>query len=218
MRSITFYDIDNDLTGKNSYTDFNCLTLKYDVSEPRIKERTVDVSGRDGSLDLSEAVSSFPVYYNRELRFDFRIVGNDCQQYRKLLVKSLHGKRKLIAIEDQEHFFRGRCIVQTILDKGYYIELNVIVTAEPYKVDRNPIQKTATISGSGIVNVTNNGDSRPSPIIATSGNITINYDNETHTLSAGTHLAPFTLLNGMSDINITGNANVEFTYWEGYLV
>lgn len=212
MRTIIF-------NGKDSYADYDMLTLKIETKEPTVKKATIDIAGRDGVLDVSEAVAGHIVFNNAEATFGFRIVSDDCKTKRDALVSDIHGKKIPVRISDEEHAYIGRCEVATTNDAGYYLELEVVVDAEPFKTDGETQEIQETISTSKTIVIPNNGDAYVTPTIELSAEMTLEYDGISIVKSAGTFKAGFVVNpRGEKSVKFTGNGAVTITWKEGFIV
>ena len=60
--------------GKYKMGDFGLKLLGVDLGTPSVRKSTVTIPGRNGALDLTEAITGFPVYDNatHKLTFDFK--------------------------------------------------------------------------------------------------------------------------------------------------
>ena len=211
MRTIKF-------DGKDSWDWYELLTLSISTEEPEMKESKVDIAGRDGDLDMSEAIAGYPVYYNRKLMFKFRAIGDECQKLRGEFVKDVHGKKHLIEVEDEDHMYDGRCKVTIIENRGYYLDLRVDVDAYPYKTDNKEKSYTKTIGGADFIDILNNGDSHAVPTIKTKSRFAVTFAGETTEYPAGTHTALFSIPPGQQRVYFEGEGTVTISFMEGYLV
>ncbi len=107
--SITFGD-------KNTYEDWHIVPSSRPVFvPPQQKTKYLDIPGADGSLDLSEAFSGYPVYENREGSFEFIVLngfGDWAKRYSDIMWY-LHGKTMRAILEDDPfYFYEGRFSVE----------------------------------------------------------------------------------------------------------
>lgn len=59
---------------RHSYTDWYLIPKeRYSIAPPNVKTNIVSIPAADGGLDLSEALTGYPVYENREGYFEFYI-------------------------------------------------------------------------------------------------------------------------------------------------
>ena len=68
--SITFGD-------KNTWDDWHLVPASRPLfNPPTVKTKIIDIPGANGNLDLSDSLTKYPVYNNREGQIEF-IVMND---------------------------------------------------------------------------------------------------------------------------------------------
>ena len=122
MRTVTFGD------GQTSWNsaDRGLWTLTIDVQPPEPNYVYVEIAGRDGALDMSEAVAGRVTYSLAELNFAFRVVDDNCKSIVNAVIEELHGQKKIITVsDDEDHEYEGRCTVKITEDKGYYMDFTV---------------------------------------------------------------------------------------------
>ena len=62
---------------KNTWDDWKIVPASRPVfKSPALKKKTIEIPGADGFIDLSESLTGYPVYSNREGSFEF-VVMND---------------------------------------------------------------------------------------------------------------------------------------------
>lgn len=212
MRTVKF-------DGKDSWDYYELLTLDILTPEPEMKISKIDVPGRDGELDVSEAVAGHVVYYNRQLQFRFRAIGEFiCQKIRKDFAADVHGRKIFIEVEDEPHLYYGRCTLRLEVDAGYYLDFAVDVDAEPYKRDTEPRKFKGKITRVGELTFANLGDEYVTPTITTSSNMKITLNGSEGTYPEGSHIAHFSVPKGIYTLQVEGTGNVELEFWEGYFV
>lgn len=124
------------------------------VSPPEAQTHYIEVPGRDGPIDLSEANGRL-AYNNREMEFDFV-----CQKRRTEwpkvhhdVLNTLHGKSmKIILDEDSDYYYEGRVYVEKWgTDAEKKMEFPVI-TADvgPFKWEHEAVTYSETFSSSDI--------------------------------------------------------------------
>lgn len=217
MRTITFDQ-------KNSWEDYGVLTLTISCPEPEVKIAKVEIPGRDGDLDMTEAVAGHPVYNNRPLEFLFRAVSDDTtasKDKRNELVEDIHGKVINVSVDDEDYSYRGRASVTTETDAGYYVDFMVSVDAEPFKKGTAQEATSSVTTTETAVDLTNNGDSWETPTVTTNGDITMKIGTTTVVHSGGTFTAPFSLEPHETTSVIVSSEDattVTFTWTEGHIV
>lgn len=139
-----------DLPGERDYARFTVVDIdrEYDtrdwmlfmcdvsVSDPEARRYQVDVPGRDGTLDLTEALGG--VYFaNRTVQMTFRCVNYTTARFHYVssqLRNALDGRLvQLTLFDDPAYFWKGRCQVETDRSGLEATEIRVTVDADPHK-------------------------------------------------------------------------------------
>lgn len=205
--------------GINTQTHYRFIVAPYEIPMPLAQTNFVPVPGRDGSLDLTEAFDA--------IRFNDRIIpiklyatGNYDGQV-STFVNAVHGKRmQIVFSKDATHYFMGRIDVTTITKYDGYCEMDLTVTAEPYKLDRQ--ETTVTVEGNGTA-VLQNGRMPVVPIITNSESATLSFPSGSGTvrvtMSPGAHLNGQFLLKGeeLKRITVESTGTTVFTFRKGSL-
>ena len=129
---------------KNSWDDWHMIPINRPViALPELKYVSVDLAGADGEIDLSEALTAYPVYENRKGSLKFRIIDDLGNEKRTLsrgseIANYLHGKRmRMILEEDQGYFYIGRFEVEELKYKKHHewADITISYNLEPYKYE-----------------------------------------------------------------------------------
>lgn len=204
----------------------------------------VEVPGRNGKLDMSEAISGRPIFQSRPI--SIRLVGfNEINEWDSVISSfrnKVEGKICKIQFDnDPAYYWKGRVHIEAFnsrFDYGSFI-LNIPM-ADPYKYDVNTsaepwlwdpfnfetgviTQQGATvIDGSGSVTI-NHGHMITCPQIVVSnmqsGTFTVTHNGIEYGLTTGTNIIPSILVGGDDDVtlNFTGSATVQVVYRGGSL-
>ena len=109
------------------------------VEPPSVKTKIVENPGSDGVIDLTEAVSGFPIYGQRQGSWDFYIL-NDWQSWDVLyseILNFLHGKQLSVRLtDDNDYFYRGRMSVNSFKSDKSHSQITLDYDFEPYKLSR----------------------------------------------------------------------------------
>ena len=129
--SVTFGD-------KNSYTDWHLVPdSRPVVAMPEPKTMMVEVPGANGVLDLSESLTNYPTYKNREGSFKFHVLSGykDWNALYTEIATYLHGRVRAVVLEDDPDFFyRGRHKIEWVSNNdGSGSEVEITYEYEPYK-------------------------------------------------------------------------------------
>lgn len=130
--SVTFGD-------KNTWDDWKLIPSSRPLfNPPKQKTNTLEIAGADGALDLSEALTGYPIYNNREGSMEF-LVMNDYAGYKWSDVYSevmdyLHGKQmKAILEDDPQYYYEGRFTVNSWKSNSDYSNITIDYSVNPYK-------------------------------------------------------------------------------------
>ncbi len=125
---------------KHTYDDWDLVCTRIEISDPERKTYFVEIPGRDGVIDLSEALVGDVKYGNRELRMEFvRRQNNRTRWHLRSsdILDYCHGqRRKLILDSDRSYYYEGRLRAETEKDFKGVDCFTISVTADPYKYER----------------------------------------------------------------------------------
>lgn len=137
--SITFGD-------KNTWDDWCLIPNGRPIfSPPEQKTNYLDIPGGNGSLDMSEALTHYPVYNNRTGSFTFIIMNKGATHYPECnpaklddiysrIMAYLHGRRmKAVLEDDDQYFYEGRFSVQNITPGADWSTVEIGYNVDPYK-------------------------------------------------------------------------------------
>lgn len=131
---------------KNTWDDW-CLIPETDpiITLPTQKTSFVDIPGADGSLDMSEALTGYPIYNDREGTLTFLAMNKsasvqpECNplSFRNLvsvITDYLHGKKLRMVLEDDDtHFYEGRFYVESTTAENGFNKIGIKYRLGPYK-------------------------------------------------------------------------------------
>ena len=131
---------------KNTWDDW-CIIPTSDpiIVPPSPKTNYVDVPGGDGSLDMSEILTGYPVFSNREGSLSFVAMNRNASsqpecnplKFRDLVAEimdHLHGhKMRMILEDDPDYFYTGRFALESTNANINFNEIVIKYTLDPYK-------------------------------------------------------------------------------------
>lgn len=233
-------------THGHSFRDYGLYpTEKPVIVTPEIQVTEIEVQGRDGLLDATEALDGIVHYYNREGTFRFSVVGNRKRWdavYAKLK-NDLHGKRKQIIIdEEKDGYYQGRLTVEEPeydYEKGTAI-FEITANLEPFKYDFSQSDEpwlwdpfsfvtgvihnngTTTISGSGTMVLYGSKITTVPDIYVVSGSLSVSWAGHSAvSLDTGSNVekTPDLILTDSAPItlNFTGTGSVKVVFRTGVL-
>lgn len=119
---------------KTTWGDWGLImTSQPVVNPPKPKTKILNPKGWDGEIDLSQAVTGYPVYENRVGSFSFAATGNWYATYGKILTY-LHGRTmQAVLRNDPGWFYEGRFTVNSIKSVPQTATIVIDYSLGPYK-------------------------------------------------------------------------------------
>lgn len=228
----------------HTFDDWNLYIVNTDcIGNPEQYTNYVEVPGRDGRLDMSEALTGRPVYLGRKLKIQLssarpKTMWDATVSYFR---NHINGRVCKITFDnDMSYFWRGRVHIddfESVMTKGSF---TVNVDAEPYKYSIhqstepwlwNPFnfqtdvityQGAWTVSGTLTVTIPK-GNMPTSPTFVVSdlvgNNISMTCNGKTYSLVSGSNKFLDVLVNGDSEVELlfSGSAKVQIVYRGGSL-
>ena len=205
---------------KWAHSDYGLIVAPYAITMPEPQTNFVEIPGRDGTLDLSEAFSTvrytdriIPLTLYARAPFDTAV---------SALAADIHGRRMNVIFDrDPTYYYNARVTVEDVERHAGYCELSLECRAKPYKLEH--FQTTVTVLPTGSATVTLTNSRMPVvPTITVSADMTLAFaigvKDYTVVLPAGTHtVSSLVLLEGDTEIEITGTGSITFAYRKGAL-
>ena len=205
---------------KWAHADYGLIVAPYAIPMPELQTNFVEIPGRDGALDLSEAFGTvryadriIPLTLYVRAPFDALI---------SAFAADVHGRRiNVIFDRDPTYYYNARVTVEDVERHAGYCELSLECRAKPYKLEH--FQTTVTVLPTGSATVTLTNSRMPVvPTITVSADMTLAFtiDGKDYSviLPAGTHTVPsLVLMEGDTEIGITGTGSATFAYRKGAL-
>ena len=205
---------------KWAHADCGLIVASYAIPMPEPQMNFVDIPGRDGALDLSEAFGlvryadrTIPLTLYARAPFDTLL---------SAFAADVHGRRMNVIFDrDPAYYYDARITIEDVERHWGYCELSLECRAKPYKLEQFETAITVLPTGSATVTLTNTRMSVV-PSITVSAEMafafTIDGKDYSVTFPAGTHTAPALVLSeGDTEIGITGTGSATFTYRKGAL-
>jgi hypothetical protein len=217
LRGVRFGD-------RHTAEDWGLIMNEKVVSPPLPKTNYVSVPGRDGDIDLSEALSGVVNYQDRTASFTFLLTNGSHADREALIseiVGTLHGQS--MEIEDTDdypgYYLTGRITVQEVANNAAYGTIKLQAVCRPWRYAVNETIKPVTLSSAKkTVNVVNKGYKTVTPSVTVTGSVTIKYGTTSTSLSSGTYTLPgFSLKPGLNTVTVSGSGTLEIRYREAIL-
>lgn len=203
--------------------DWNLILHEKIVSPPVPKSNYVSVPGRDGDLDLTEALSGVVNYQDRKASYTFLLTDGthaDRVELISQIIGVLHGRRVQIIDTDDypDYYMIGRLSVTDVSNSNAYGILKIEAVCQPWRYAINQKIKTVNVTasdGTVTVTLTNNGYKTVAPTLTVTGSITLTYGSTSTTLSAGTYiLAGLRFTPGANTVTVAGTGSISINYQE----
>lgn len=123
---------------RHTWNDWGLYWTDVFISEPESETYSVNIPGRHGRLDLSEALTGEPVYKNRLISASFVFPSKGALWHKRYseILNELHGRVvQLIFDSDPGYYYEGRCAVSSARENGFYSSFSVTVDAFPFKYE-----------------------------------------------------------------------------------
>lgn len=222
---------------KHSYEDFGLILQSKDLSLPKPKTEKVEVTGRNGAIDLTESLVNEVTFENRSITFTF-VVLNGLLYWSKALselTNYLHGRKMQIILDaDKTFYYYGRCTVNEFKSNKRLATIVVECDCEPFKIEVNSAGmpwlwdtfsfvngiihvNKVDVSGSATVNLLNRRKV-VSPTFTCSAAMTVTFNGTTYSLPKGkTTVYDIRLQEGDNMITLKGTGTVKIEYKGGSL-
>lgn len=222
---------------KHSYEDFGLILQKKDLSLPKPKTEKVEVTGRNGAIDLTESLVDEVTFENRSITFTFVVLNGLLCWLKALseLTNYLHGRKMQIILDaDKTFYYYGRCTVNEFKSDRRLATIVVECDCEPFKIEVNGAGmpwlwdtfsfvngiihlNEVTVSGTKTVNLLNRRKV-VSPTFTCSAAMTVTHEGTRYSLPKGkTTVYDIRLQEGDNSVTFTGNGTVKIEYKGGSL-
>lgn len=204
------------------------LTLTgWELSAPEYQSNMVEVPGRDGSLDLSTALTDGePRYKSRTLTATFETSeGTRLERKERLdtMVNWLDGWRMDIQLPDDDtHYITGRVSVAVAYNDPAHGAVTVTAVCDPWRYANSETVVTLTAGTEAqTASLVNSGRKSQAPTLTVSGDdasVNLVYGAYSWALGAGVYILPDLILQlGSNALTYSGTGTVEIRYREAVL-
>lgn len=213
----------------HSFRDLNLVLAPFVLPPAKPKTNYIDVPGRDGSIDATEATGEVK-YEDREFSFTFSVFPQDeltFEERQTVVSNALNGKRCKITIEkDPDYYFIGRCTVNEHFANKRLRQIVVSVRVAPYKLKHQETVESFDLSwGENRTIILTNGKKRVVPsILVSGGGVNISFDGYRKSFNQNSEEYEdlnIRLKEGENILTLEpilfSNPTVKFTYREGDL-
>lgn len=228
------------LNGKHTYTDYGLyVTNSSPVGPPEVKTEYINIPGRSGQIDLTEALTGYTVYSSRKILLELggKKRSREWTGFMSDFLNSLHGKKVKITFDDDPNYhYIGRAIVESDYKKGNEIaRFTLTINADPYKYSNQSttepwlwdtfsfvdgvIRYYNLIRIDGTTQIKVVGSEMPViPVLEASSAMQMQFNGNTYDLSAGENkIYDIVLMNQEYTLTFTGVGTVSINYKVGRL-
>lgn len=204
--------------------DWDLILTSKTLTPPTPKTVYVSVDGRNGDLDLSEALTGEIRYENRLASFIFLATEGNYAEREALIstiISKLHGKTLTITLPDYpDYYLTGRgTITERINDKAYG-SITIECNCEPWLYSKTEAIRSVTVenNNSSTILLNNQGVKTVTPELEVNGSVTIKFNNSSVALATGTYkLTDLKVRSGNTSVTVQGSGSVTFKYREAIL-
>lgn len=202
--------------------DWDLILNEKSLTPPEPKTTYISIEGRDGDLDISEALSGEIKYNNRTASFKFILTDGSYADREAMITEILrivHGKRLNITLDDNPDFYlSGRCTVTDRINDRAYGIIEIECNCDPWFYRQTETMRFFTVNAPMNIVLANGGGKTVTPEVTVTGSITIEFGSSSVSLSAGTYkLTDLLLKSGNTSVTLKGSGTVSFKYREGVL-
>lgn len=205
---------------KHSIRDWDLLMTSKEIEEATPRTNYVEIEGRDGSIDLTEALGEVR-YDNRTLSFHFELLTpTDFWKVKREISNYLNGRKmKIILDQDPLYYYYGRIEVTSASFEKNLAQFDIEAVCDPYKMMNGETIVSKTVNA-GDKFILDNQRKTVMPIIQSTGNIVFKFNDKQFNIGTTTNYQSpdFMLKEGTNEVEIiSGTGILTFTYREGAL-
>lgn len=205
---------------KHSITDWDLIMTSKDMGTPEPKVNEVEIPGRDGTLEINDP-SGETKYNNRTISFTFDTFEPPSEWWKldKKISNYLHGKKLKVTLDqDKDYYYIAKLRKEPFSNDKNVGHFSISGTAEPYKYKQNVTEVNYTVEA-GNTYTFENERKTVIPTLNLSDAITIEFEGNSYSLSAGTQkVLDIKFKEGINEIKvITGSGTLKVTYQEASL-
>lgn len=207
------------INGNNLYQTDKIVLEKVEIETPNAKITKVSIPGRNGDLDMSEALTGYVMYDNRTITVQLGIIGANQYVKTNQILMAYVGNIVKLEFSHISGYFKGRCTVKSIeQENDAHTTMVLVFDCEPFRYETEKTIKKATLNGQATTIGCPNLQMPVQPTITTTSQTTIRYKTQVLTVEKGEHLMPFMFAPNGNDIRVlTGTGDITITYQRGLL-
>lgn len=168
---------------RNTWDDWKLIpSSRPNFASPKVKTNYIEIQGRSGILDMTETLTGFPLYNNREGSFEFYVQNETTPWYelKSTISEYLHGQKlQAVLDDDPDWYYEGRFSVDdwNSHNDGKGSTITIQYSVYPYKLANTLTSLTFEVTSSLVANIYNNLDIMPvcPTMRATASGMTMTY-------------------------------------------
>lgn len=205
--------------GINICAKYKVTLESFEIGMPEPKLVKIQIPGRDGELDMSEALSGYINYGNRQVNLSIGITGDDkvSESKKQQVLVAVLGKRIKLQLSHLDGYFLGRCIFSSISREMAHHTLNLTFSCDPYRYFISETVQTITLTSTAKDIIFSNATMPVSPVLETSADATVKFKEKTYNLKKGTHRLGFVFMPGNNVLNVSGIGTLKVRYRKGVM-
>lgn len=135
------------INGKHCLNDLGMVLTKAEIDPPEAQTSYLTVPGRDGPLDMSEALDGKIHYNEREITLEFEstplLCGKTWPVFLSDLSNLVHGVTSKVAFDgDDDYYYTGRGEVSDFGITGNKYSITIGFICDPYKLSSSDGSKS----------------------------------------------------------------------------
>lgn len=203
---------------KHTIDDWDLLMTSKSIGEAIPKTNYLEIVGRDGAIDLTEALGEVK-YSDREISFEFDMFQKSSNWWtlKKEIANYINGKKMKVTLDqDPNYYYYARLQVDNFSNEKNVGHISISGTAEPYKYKKDITTIENEVSAGNSYTYTN-GRKSVVPTLTLSEAMTITFNETSYSLGAGTQkVLGIKFVEGENTIEVTnGSGTLTVSYQEG---
>ncbi len=203
----------------NIHDQYGVVLEDFSIGMPEAKLVKVPIPGRDGDLDMSEALTGFVNYKNREIVVHLGITGSEvqCEEKTNLLLSHIAGRVVRVEFTHLSGYFVGRCVVkENIRNHGHY-RLVLLFDCRPYRLEVDETVINVQLADKEKTIECINSLMPAKPVIVTTDSAKVKYGSKTYSFDKGEHVLGVFFTEGVNELKLSGKGEVQIRYRRGCL-
>ena len=212
----------------HSFYDLDLVLSSVEIPPAIPRTNYIEIEGRDGALDVSEALGEMRYQDRTGCKFTFTMnpqsdLSEAAWEAKKTEVSNaLNGLAFKITLDkDPEYYYSGRCSVDNYQSNKRLRQFVITARLHPYKFKQKTTVVTIPLTDDLQTVVLRTGRKTVIPTVTcTNDETVVIFDGSTFVFSAGTHnhqYTKITLKQGENPVKVRGSGSITFEYQEADL-